>query len=94
MKVRLSDDAKADLIDIFQYTLDKWGWRQADVYIDNLYLTFDQLESGEAHVRPVFEAKGYLRIKVGSHFIIFVANSYEYLVTRILHQSMDLVRHL
>lgn len=94
MRVTLTTAAKADLDQIFFYTLEKWGLEQARQYVHDLYTALDDLATGKRTAHPLFQNRDYKRIKVGAHVVIFIEQPDEYRVVRILHQRMDIMRHL
>lgn len=56
-KYRLSNEAKADLIRIHHYGIERFGVVQADKYLDLLFDCFDAIAE-----RPfAFESAGYLK---------------------------------
>ena len=94
MQISIKDEAKNDLDGIFIYTLEKWGLNQAKEYVRDIHAALDTLKNGEAQVKSVPGAKHYKRIRVGLHHIIFIETEEDYDIVRILHQSMDTLRHL
>lgn len=95
MRLQFSPAARADLDDIFEYTHDLWGAAQAVRYLRDIQATCESLISGHAagqsaeHVRT-----GYRKSVSGSHMIYFRVADERLIVIRILHQSMDVERHL
>ena len=95
--VRLSQLAEHDLEDIWLYTFNAWSYQQADKYQDELYegvlrLAGDvNLGIAADHIRP-----GYRKYKVGCHliFYLFSETDKSIFIVRILHESMDLPRHI
>ena len=94
MKVELSDPAQLDLEAIFQYTLETWGQRQAETYVDQIYLALLDIEADRAPSRPMAEKPDFLRHKVGSHYLFYSQKEDIWVVSRILHERMDLLAHL
>lgn len=91
---RLSHQAEADLENIFAYTVRTWSIRQANRYLAQIEEALEALASGAKTGRPRPEiGTDYLTQGVGSHFIVY-RHAGETVVARILHQSMDLTRHL
>lgn len=92
---RLTQRAIADLEDIWLYTSEAWSPAQADTYHRKLIAALDRLCAGEISGRDCGEIRhGYFKIAVVSHMIFYRKQDYGYEVVRILHQSMDLPRHL
>jgi toxin ParE1/3/4 len=97
MTYTISHEAVSDLEKIWVYTYENWSTEQADRYIN---LIFNEIEfvclnplSGFSieHIK-----KGYLRIKVKSHFIYYKLNEKKQTIEfiRILHEMMDQDSHI
>lgn len=93
-RVAFSPAAIADLNEIWDYTAGQWGPDQADRYTDDIRDSCDSLARGETHGRGVNLRDGYLKYAVGRHFVFFCMDGAGIVVVRILHQSMDVDRHL
>ncbi|CAB3972636.1 MULTISPECIES: type II toxin-antitoxin system RelE/ParE family toxin [Burkholderia] len=92
--VRLTPLAETDLEDIWTYTYEHWSLEQAELYVGELTEAFERLASGERVGRPTRARGDYLRYLVGSH-VVFYREATETLdVIRVLHQRMDVDRHL
>lgn len=92
--VTFSPAAAADLDNIWDYTVEEWGADQADRYTDDIQDTCNNLARGEKRGRSVDVRAGYLKHAVGKHFVFFRTTKAGIEVIRILHQSMDVGRHL
>ena len=83
--------------DIFRYTLDQLGAKQAEIYIIGLFEAFAKVESHEILSRPIPAAFGvngfFFRYK--KHFVYwqYLSNGDIGIVT-ILHQSMHQIERL
>ena len=92
---RVSRLARLDLIEIADYTLDRWGLRQAERYLDGLEDCFERLvqtpQMGRAcdQIRP-----GYRRIEQGKHVVIYREDRDCVFICRILHERMLPKEHL
>lgn len=92
---RLSPKAQHDLDELFDYTVARWGFEQATRYTDRVEGACVDLAAAPlraqdcGHVRP-----GYRRRGVGQHVIYFRPTAYGIAVMRILHERMDVARHL
>ena len=92
---RLSPAAERDLEAIWIYTAQHWGVEQAHRYTDSLMAVFAELAQSPKlapacdHIRP-----GYRRRALEQHMIYFRITSYGIVVIRILHERMDVSRHL
>ena len=105
--VRLTEAAEADFIDILRWTKWRFGDGQARVYGRTLRYAITSLAGGPtvpgARPRPEIAA-GYFTLHVarggrkGRHFLLFATIETEHPrrieVLRILHDAMDLRRHL
>jgi toxin ParE1/3/4 len=90
----LSEKAKADLREIWNYTEDRWGEQQADTYYRDIIKTFELLATGERQGRKSDVRDGYLKYPVGQHFVYFTKGESKIIVIRVLHGRMDVDRHL
>ena len=92
---RLLPRAQADLEDIWDYTVDRWGGGQAEAYIRDIYLAVETLVATRGVARSCDDIRrGYWKYPVGSHVIFFRWYAYGIDVVRILHNRMDFKRHL
>lgn len=91
---RLSPLARADLEDIYAYTLKTWSSAQAVRYHNDIVMTFNDLASGRKSGRLVDIRDGYFKYAVGSHMVFFRHVDHGIDIMRILHQAMDVGRHL
>jgi toxin ParE1/3/4 len=91
--VRFTQLAINDLNHIWDYTFEKWGINQSEKYTQEIRKSFLDIE------KKMFKelTKGKLSYKtytIGRHRIIIKESHNEFLIIRILHQSMDTKRHL
>lgn len=106
-QVRLTDAAEADFRDIVQWTVQQFGAAQARTYAATLSAALEALSEGPdvLGVIPRDEiAKGICTLHVarggrrGRHFVMFRARRVQQgqviEVLRLLHDAMDLPRHL
>lgn len=91
---RLTPLAESDLEDIWDFTAETWSVSQAVNYTDDIIDALENLASSAREGRPVVAREGYLKYLVGRHVIYFQRRETTLVVVRILHQSMDLDRHL
>lgn len=95
MKYYISKEVANDLEGIWVYTVENWSIEQAERYLGLIFEEIEYLcrkpESAKdySHVR-----KGYFCSKVKSHLIFFKLNKTSLEVIRILHEMMDVERHL
>jgi toxin ParE1/3/4 len=90
----LSPRAIADLEEIWRYSEANWSAVQADRYHAAIVETFEDLASGQRTALPAPVRPGYLKCPVGAHLVYFRATETALVVVRILHQRMDVGRHL
>lgn len=102
-QVRLGSDAGRDLVRIVRRTRETFGLRQAEVYAETLRAALTALEDGpdiagskaRDDVQPGFRtlhvARGRRR---GRHFVMYRVGAGMIDVLRILHDAMDLARHV
>ena len=94
-EVRLSEDARLDLIDIDAYGGERFGGEVSDAYQRAIADLLDRLENfpliGEA--RPDY-GLGMRCIRHKSHRILYRVAGDQVVIARILHPSRDVSRHL
>lgn len=90
----LSPMAEEDLEDIWTYTAREWSVDQAETYTNDIINMFEDIAAGKRDGRPVLVQTGYLKALVGRHAIYFQLRGEVIAPIRILHQSMDVERHL
>jgi toxin ParE1/3/4 len=95
MRFIISPRARADIDDIWNYTVGQWGERQAEIYLRLLEAAVDAVVS-DPKVGPACDdvRPGYRKYRVGSHVLFYRATANTVVVVRILHQRMDVERHL
>lgn len=102
--VRLALQAELDFSEILKWTVEQFGVRHANQYAETLWLAIGALNAGPeilggrkryelgAGIRTLHVARGGRK---GRHFIVFrEAEGRTIDVLRLLHDSMDLPRHL
>jgi toxin ParE1/3/4 len=105
--VRLTATAEADFEQIVQWTIDQFGERQALVYAETLSLALEALGEGpevigakarDEILKGLFSLHVARKGRKGRHFVMFrIAErgaGHVIEVLRLLHDSMDLPRHL
>lgn len=92
----LTAAARKDVIDIGRFTAEKWGKRQRDKYLKQLDDTFRLLARQPETGRDAEDIKpGYKKFSQGSHIVFYrPGTDARIVVIRILHNSMDVDRHL
>ena len=94
-KYRLTPSAKSDLIDIWYYSVETWGEKQAEKYLQDVEDKLNQIADNprlEKH-RPEI-VLGYYSFPVQKHIIFYlISNSYIDIIG-ILHGKMDIDKNL
>jgi toxin ParE1/3/4 len=103
-RVRLGAAAELDFANILKWTLENFGPRQSQVYRDTIVLAIGELGNGPdaAGSKPRDDILSGLRTlhvarhgRRGRHFLLYrMASGRIIEVVRILHDRMDLPRHL
>lgn len=95
MKWRISDPAYRDLDRVWAYTASTWGIEQADRYVDSLTTRMAWLSKNEAlwHKRDDIR-NDLFSYPEGRHIIIFKGTANVLSVIRVLHERMDVKRHM
>jgi len=92
----LTSAARKDVIDVGRFTTEKWGRRQRGKYLKQLDDAFRLLARQPEIGRDAEDIKpGYKKLSHGSHIIFYRAGAESKIVViRVLHNSMDVERHL
>jgi toxin ParE1/3/4 len=92
----LTPRARHDLSEIWDYSAVQWGATQADRYIRLITSACAALADGRTKGRSAQAIRpGYFRQTVGSHVLFYRARKRGGIeIVRILHQRMDVERHL
>ena len=101
--VRLGQQAEQDYIEILQWTTKTFGEGQASTYAETMALAVEALEDGpdvigaiaRDDIQPGIRTLHVARQgRAGRHFVVFRSTGSDIDVLRLLHDSMDLPRHL
>jgi toxin ParE1/3/4 len=101
--VRLGQQAEQDYVEILQWTVKTFGEGQANNYAETIALAIEALEGGpdvlgaraREDIQPGIRTLHVARQgRAGRHFVVFRATGSDIDVLRLLHDSMDLPRHL
>jgi toxin ParE1/3/4 len=88
---RLTERARADLIDIYGFTESKFGAYQADAYYSGLVRSFGLLADFPRIGQPVDElAAGYRRFSFQSHLIFYTVQTDGVEIRAIVHNAQDI----
>ena len=103
-RVRLAEQAEQDLLGITLWTVQNFGVQQAEVYAETLSLAVQSLHNGPETVGATARediGPGIRTLHVarqgrkGRHFVVFREAAEQTIdVLRLLHERMDLARHL
>lgn len=94
-ELRLTPAALRDLEGIWRYTVQRWGVERAERYLDALNASFEAL-SRAPHSAPACDhiVPGYRRQPVERHVVFYRVENDTVIVVRVLHERMDVPRHL
>ncbi|ASG19520.1 type II toxin-antitoxin system RelE/ParE family toxin [Nitrospirillum viridazoti] len=96
MTIRLTRRADADLLDIAEYTADRWGDAQADVYTRAFAKAFQRLDENPRMLGSRARddlGRGYRTLLVEQHLVIYRHRAGTTHIMRVLHQRMNLPLH-
>lgn len=92
---RLTPAAQNDLSSIWDFTQARWGVGQAEAYAVEIREAIERIAADPERGRSYDDIRsGYRRYAVGSHLVFYVERQNWVDVIRILHQQMDITRHL
>jgi toxin ParE1/3/4 len=84
-----------DLEDIWLYSVKKWGLAQTEHYLEELVTNFQFLAENPELCAEHYEFTPPVRIShYGKHLIVYLIKDDHILIIRVLHDSMELSRHL
>lgn len=91
----LSPRAQSDVREIWAYSRDRWGDKQAETYVRQIQSGLRTLATNPRRGRPCDHIRaGYFRFSVEQHVVFYRLTEEAIDVVRILHQRMDFDRHL
>ena len=94
-QIRVQEAASYRLDEIYRYTQERWGTRQADRYITGLFSAFDRIETHGVASRPVpaeLGVDGYF-FRYERHFIYWRwLSDGDIGIVTILHERMHQIR--
>lgn len=94
-KYELSKKANDDLNEIYLFSHSRFGEAKADAYLLALHERFLLLAAQPLSGRPIDHIrKGYFRHQHASHAILYQLTANGIIVMRVLHQRMDIRRHI
>lgn len=92
----LSERARKDILDIADYTEEKWSEEQAEKYVRMIFSECRELANKPLVGRSYDECRPGLRgYPCGKHVIFYrVLSLTKVRIVRVLHEKMDFPRHL
>jgi len=82
----LSPRAQTDLDDIWDYTSERWGLKQAETYTRDIWQRIAEVAARLATGQQCSDIRaGYFKISCGSHFLFYRLTADGIDVVRILH---------
>ncbi len=94
MQFIVSPRACRDIENIWDYTFEAWGLKQADAYLFQLQNTFKVLtQSPKIGTSCDYISSGLQKYNSGSHVIFYRLVSVGIDIVRVLHKNMDFESH-
>lgn len=78
-----------DLIDIWEYTDERWDTDQADRYIHQLFICLDKIGSGQANTRALIDVHPELASSLCQKHRIFFLRRAKPVIIAVFHQRMN-----
>ncbi len=92
---RLSAAADADMANIIEFGILRFGLAQVRQYVSELEQHLASLAANRSLGRDASEvARGLRRFSFGAHVIFYQREDNGILIVRILYQRMDVLRHM
>lgn len=86
--------AESDVVKVLDYTISEWGVRKARNYIDMLeQRVYALAENPKVGVERDKLSPGVRSFPIEKHVVFYLCDQGEFVVLRVLHQSMDPVKH-
>ncbi|MCF8075285.1 MAG: type II toxin-antitoxin system RelE/ParE family toxin [Desulfotignum sp.] len=94
-KYRLTPSAKSNLIEIWNYTVEAWGEKQAEKYLQEIEDKLNKLAANPELGRPRPEiSPGYYSFPAQKHIIFYLNSGSHIDIIGILHGKMDIDKNL
>lgn len=94
-RYRIRQSAREDLKSIARYTEREWGVEQRNIYLRQLANRFDWLAQTPTLGKQRDDIKeGYMCYPEGRHVIFYVIRNDSIEIVGVLHEQMDIMRHL
>lgn len=97
---RVTQQAEQSLLDIAVWTVETFGPLQADAYEQDILTKMDDIAAGVAHTqscRVLIDtnlAEDIRFTRIGGHYLIYIEQQESFVLLDLLHQRVDLTRHL
>ena len=92
---RLTPAAKRDLSSIWDLSEDCWDVRQAEKYLREIQAAVERIAEDSDRGRDREDVRaGFRSYAIGSHVVFYRQRGDHIEIVRILHQRMDVDRHL
>jgi len=87
--------AKADLQEIWHYTVDTWGNAQAERYVAELKRTCHQLVESPSLGKPAPDVGDGVRVyRCQHHYIFYLEEKARTIFLAFIHEKRDILRHV
>jgi toxin ParE1/3/4 len=94
-EIRLTPQARFDLVEVHDWTWFRFGQKQADNYVAEIAASFRLVAENPALARDAGNVReGLKKIVSGSHIVFMRQSSKTVTIVRILHGAMDHRKHL
>lgn len=95
LELRLKPQAENDLSRIFEYTAMNWGLEKAEKYQDDLFAAMLLITTNE-HLGKEYPYTQipYRKLHIKRHLIFYRVEEQACLIIRVLHDRMDIMKHL
>ncbi len=95
-QIYISHKAKQDLENIWIYSFNQWGEKQADKYFDDLDYSINKIlfQNPKIGVACDYIRPNYRQYRVNEHLIFYKLTAEKIYIVRLLHKNMEVVRHL
>ena len=96
--LRLTRRAEGSLVEIAEWTIEKFGLKQAELYENEVLTRCQAILNGQALSRScavlIDDAADLRFARAGEHFLVFLDQPDEVIIVDILHSRSDLPRHV
>lgn len=92
MKLNFTLRAKQDLLDIYNFSAEKWGIKQAKNYSDSFNKVFQTLQNNPKLGKNADHILKNYRVCLCRSYSIFYKVTFRIEIIRIIHQSRDYMR--